>query len=125
MSQDASSFLHFPLTVASTGSLAVIDPTDHLEELILQVLFTEPGERINLPDFGCGIKRLVFAPNNEMLRATTEFLITHNLQRWLSDRLDSVSVAVTSNPGEEQTALIDITYVPKGGSGPKTLRAAL
>lgn len=125
MSSVAASFLHFPMTVGGSGSLELSASDDHLRELILQVLFTEPGERVNLPDFGCGVRRLVFAPNNDMLRATTEFLITHNLQRWLGDRLDSVAVSVTSNPGEEEALYVDITYVPKSGSGPKTLRASL
>lgn len=125
MTNGAGSFLHFPMTVGGAGSLELSGAADHLAELILQVLFTEPGERVNLPDFGCGIKRLVFAPNNDMLRATTEFLITHNLQRWLSDRLDSVTVSVTSNPGEEEAVYIDIVYVPKDGTGPKKLRATL
>lgn len=125
MSDDTASFLHFPIGVGGAGSLNLSGSSDHLEELILQVLFTEPGERVNLPEFGCGVKRLVFAPDNEMLRATTEFLITHNLQRWLADRLDSVAVSVTAAPGEEETVQIDITYVPKNGTGPKTLKATL
>ena len=122
---NTGTFLDFPLAVGRTGALTLTDAADHLEDLILQVLFTEPGERVNLPEFGCGVKRLVFAPNNEVLRVTTQFLIAHNLQRWLGDRIDSVTVNVTSEPGAEEAIYIDITYAPRDGTGPKTLRATL
>ena len=113
------------MAVGRTGALTLTGSASHVEQLILQVLFTEPGERVNMPEFGCGVKRLIFAPNNEVLRVTTQFLITHNLQRWLGDRLDSVTVNVTSEPGQEEAVYIDVTYVPHDGTGHKTLRATL
>ncbi len=55
----------------------------HIEQMIFQVLFTAPGERINRPDFGCGIKRLVFAPNSEASAALAQVTIFQALTRWL------------------------------------------
>ena len=47
------------------------------------MLFTNPGERVNRPDFGCGIGQLVFMPNSDALAAATQFLVQGALQRWL------------------------------------------
>ena len=55
----------------------------HVEQMIFQVLFTAPGERINRPDFGCGVKRLVFAPNSEVSAALAQVTIYQSLTRWL------------------------------------------
>jgi phage baseplate assembly protein W len=77
------------------------------------VLLTEPGERIELPEFGIGVQRLVFAPNNEALRASTRFLVTSNLQRWLGDRIEVEHVDVTSELGGEETLTIQVVYTVK------------
>jgi uncharacterized protein len=55
----------------------------HIEQMMFQVLFTAPGERINRPDFGCGVKRLVFAPNSEVSAALAQVTIFEALTRWL------------------------------------------
>jgi uncharacterized protein len=60
----------------------------HIEQMILQVLFTAPGERVNRPDFGCGIKRLVFAPNSEASAALAQVTIYQALTRWLGLAID-------------------------------------
>ena len=61
---DGAEHIRFPLTVnADMGRIAL--ETKHaayVEQLIRQVLFTNPGERINRPDFGCGIRQMVFMP---------------------------------------------------------------
>ena len=77
--------LHHPLTIeAGLGRLAEeVDYAAHVEQLIRQVLFTAPGERINRPDFGCGLKRLVFAPNNVISAALAQVTIYQALTRWL------------------------------------------
>jgi phage baseplate assembly protein W len=103
-------FLAYPYSVSGQGTPNTSIAEDHLRELILQVLFTVPGERVNLPEFGVGIQRLVFEPNSETLRTSTQFLITTNLQRWLGDRLNVEQVTVTSVPGEEESVTIEITY---------------
>jgi len=61
---------------------------EHVEQMMLQVLFTAPGERINRPDFGCGVKRLVFAPNSEVSAALAQVTIFQALTRWLGTAID-------------------------------------
>ena len=68
--------------------------------MILQVLFTIPGERVNLPEFGVGVQKLVFEPSSETLRASAQFLISTNLRRWLGDQINVERVDVNSVPGE-------------------------
>jgi uncharacterized protein len=103
-------FLDYPYSVSSTGVPKLTGPDDHLRDLVLQVLFTLPGERVNLPEFGVGVQQLVFAPSNDVLRASAQFLISSNLQRWLGDRIDQIQVGVTSQAGEEEVVVIEITY---------------
>jgi phage baseplate assembly protein W len=119
----AQRFLDYPYSVSSTGVPKLTSSDDHLRDLILQVLFTNPGERVNLPEFGVGVQRLVFAPNNDMLRASAQFLISSNLQRWLGDRLDVNQVSVTSQPGEEEeVVMIEIAYTLKATQQQQSLQ---
>jgi phage baseplate assembly protein W len=103
-------YLDYPYSVSGTGQPGTTEPDDHLRDLVLQVLFTNPGERINLPEFGVGVQRLVFAPNSDALRSSAQFLISTNLQRWLGDRIDVQQVTVSSEPGGEETVTIEIVY---------------
>jgi phage baseplate assembly protein W len=103
-------YLDYPYSVSGTGTPSTTTPDDHLRDLILQVLFTNPGERVNLPEFGVGVQRLVFAPNSDALRSSAQFLINTNLQRWLGDRIDVQQVTVSSDPGYEETVTIEIVY---------------
>ncbi|MCG6495448.1 GPW/gp25 family protein [Kitasatospora sp. A2-31] len=105
--------LAVPLDLAPGGGLRTCGPEQHLRDLVLQVLLTEPGERVNRPDFGCGVRRLVFAGGDEIQRATTRFLITQNLDRWLGDRLRVEQVDVRAEPGAEEALLVTVVYVVK------------
>ncbi len=73
----------FPYHIDGRGRTAETDEDDHIRDLIYQVLFTNPGERVNRPDFGCGIGQLVFMPNSDALAAATQFLVQGALTRWL------------------------------------------
>jgi phage baseplate assembly protein W len=106
-------FLDYPYGVSGTGAPNTTGADDHLRDLILQVLFTNPGERVNLPEFGVGVQQLVFAPNSDTLRTSAQFLISTNLQRWLGDRIDVSQVTVASEPGSEETVTIEIFYTIK------------
>ena len=76
-------YFDFPFHIDGRGRTAETDEDDHVRDLIHQVLFTNPGERVNRPDFGCGIGQLVFMPNSEALAAATQFLVQGALTRWL------------------------------------------
>jgi len=85
----------------------------HVEQMIRQVLLTSPGERVGLPDFGCGVRQLLFAPNSEPLAATAQLLIQQALTRWLAQHITVQRVVVTSpdtTPDDSQL-LIRIEYV--------------
>jgi uncharacterized protein len=89
----------FPFVInAASGQAARAVYADHVEQMIRQVLLTDPGERINRPDFGCGLRRLVFAPHSEALTATTRLLIQQSLNRWLADQIELQTITV-SQPG--------------------------
>lgn len=81
----AETWFDFPFHIDGRGRAAETDRNDHLLDLIRQVLFTSPGERVNRPDFGCGISQLVFGPNSDQLAAATQFLVLGALTRWLED----------------------------------------
>ena len=79
------SALDLPLTFDIRGRTAESGDDDHVRDLIRLVLFTSPGERVNRPDFGCGLKQLVFAPASDALAAATQQLVHASLLRWLND----------------------------------------
>ena len=78
-------------TAVAAGSLRT---SAHVVELIKQVLFTSPGERVNRPDFGCGVKRMVFAPNSEVVASLAQVTIIDSLQRWLDPVITVNTVTV-------------------------------
>jgi uncharacterized protein len=90
-----SGHLDFPFSFDARGRAATTDTNDHVRDMIHQVLFTNPGERVNRPDFGCGLSRLVFGPNSSVLATATQFTVMSALQRWLADvvRVEEVNVA--------------------------------
>jgi len=88
--------IDYPIYLDSRGRTATADPDEHLRDLIEQVLFTNPGERVNRPTFGCGIMQLVFAPNSDELATATQFLIQGALQQWLGDLIQVNTVQVDS-----------------------------
>jgi hypothetical protein len=106
-SNNDASFFDFPFRIGGDGGVGRTDGEDHVRDMIEQVLFTNPGERINLPEFGCGLRKLVFAGNNEILRATVQFIISQNLNRWLGETINVEQVNVSS---EEETLAIEIVY---------------
>jgi phage baseplate assembly protein W len=82
----------------------------HVEQMMFQVLFTAPGERINRPDFGCGVKRLVFAPNSEVSASLAQVTIFQALTRWLGT---AITVNDVKALAIEERLEIKITYTLK------------
>jgi phage baseplate assembly protein W len=75
----------FPWQIDRSGRTTATDEDDHVRDLIEQVLFTTPGERVNRPTFGSGLLRLVFGPNSPEQGATAQLLVQAALQEWLGD----------------------------------------
>ncbi len=100
--------IDFPYHIDARGRSAETGRDDHVRDLIEQVLFTSPGERVNRPDFGSGLLQLVFAPNSPELATATQFLVQGALQQWLSDDITVESVAVES---EDSTLRVAVQYI--------------
>jgi uncharacterized protein len=98
----------FPYRFDSRGRTAEIAEADHIRDLIYQVLFTSPGERVMRPDFGSGLLQLVFAPYSDVLAATTQMLVQSALQRWLGDVILVEAVTVEA---QEATLVVTVQYV--------------
>lgn len=90
----------FPFHVDELGQVAALTGDDNLRAKIVEILLTAPGERVMLPEFGCGLRDLVFDPSNEILLATTEFTVSRALTRWLPGEILVEDVRVASNDGE-------------------------
>jgi Bacteriophage baseplate protein W len=99
--------LDFPFRLEPSGRTAGTSEEDHVRDLIVQVLFTEPGERVNRPDFGCGLKTLVFAPSSDVLATTTQLLVKASLQRWLENEIDVEEVGVEA---VEERLVVTVAY---------------
>jgi hypothetical protein len=87
--------LAYPYRFDGRGRTAEADDATHVRDLIEQLLFTLPGERVNRPDFGSGLMQLLFAPLSDELAATTQFLVQGSLQQWLGDLITVEQVRVT------------------------------
>ena len=80
--------------------------------MIRQVLLTTPGERADLPEFGCGLRQLLFAPNSDALQATTQLMVQRSLTRWLGNQITLQSVTVEPGPGGDYSqVLVRIAYL--------------
>lgn len=97
----------YPFHIDGRGRTAEATKDEHIRQMIEQVLFTAPGERVNRPTFGTGLQQLVFAPNSPELAAATEFLVQGALQQWLGDLIQVVAVRVQSR---ESTLTVLVKY---------------
>jgi phage baseplate assembly protein W len=97
----------FPFSFGTNGRTADTNDDDHIRDLIQQVLFTAPGERVNRPDFGSGLLRLVFAPNSDELAAATQFLVQGSLQQWLGDLIEVNDVLVNNS---DSSLFVEVHY---------------
>lgn len=100
----------YPWQFDSRGRTAQTNGDTHVRDMLEQLLFTNPGERVNRPDFGSGIQQLVFAPTSPEIAAALQFTLKAAVQRWLGDVLDLQGLDVTS---EESTLSIIVRYVVK------------
>lgn len=98
--------LAFPFTIDNLGRAATQTGDENIRARIIQILLTAPGERVNLPEFGCGLRELVFDPNNDILAATTEFAISRALVRWLGDEILVEGVEVGHDDGRLEVEVV-------------------
>lgn len=101
----------FAIDLVSRQAAQAPYPT-HVDQMIRQILLTTPGERADLPEFGCGLRQLLFAPNSDALEATTQVLVQHSLKQWLGNQITVQKVTVTPGPGGDYSQiLVQVNYV--------------
>jgi uncharacterized protein len=119
-------FVYQPFTLRDDrGAIAVTDDLDrHLRDKILAVLFTAPGERVNVPRFGAGLDRTLFEPLDELTVAAVEFRLAEGLRRYLGDEalVDQVDV---QTEGEAGRLVIAIGYRRRIDRAPRNLEVLL
>ena len=115
----------FPYELDACGRTAVADDANHIRDLIYQVLFTSPGERVMRPTFGSGLLQLTFAPNSPELAATIQFLAQGALQQWLGGLIiveavdvvaDDATLRVTVQYLVRQTAIREVQTFVQGAT---------
>jgi uncharacterized protein len=114
----------YPFAIdAASGQASQTDYASHVDQMIRQILLTDPGERVCLPTFGAGLRRLLFAPMNSSLDASTKLIVTQALNQWLGDQItvQDVTVATSTSttsgqpipgpPLPDSAISIQVTYV--------------
>ena len=100
--------IDYPYRLDGRGRTAQTTADDHIRDLIEQVLFTTPGERVNRPTFGSGVLQLVFAPNDDALATATQVTVQGALQQWLGELILVEDVDVES---DEATLRVQVRYI--------------
>jgi Bacteriophage baseplate protein W len=118
----------FPLRIdGSSRQAAESTYPEHVEQMIRQILLTSPGDRVDLPEFGCGIRRLLFAQHSSGLDSTTEILVRQSLDRWLGDQIEvrKVIVATPEQTGDAARLELEIDYVLVDALQARTTRVTI
>jgi phage baseplate assembly protein W len=100
--------IDYPFHFDGRGRTAQTGDEEHIRDLIEQVLFTSPGERVNRPTFGSGVMQLLFAPNSDALASATQLTVQGALQQWLGELILVESVDVEN---EDAILRVHVRYV--------------
>ncbi len=100
--------LDFPYRIEPGGRTATTEGAAHIRDLVEQLLFTMPGERVMRPDFGSGLMQLVFQPNSDELATAVQFLVQGSLQQWLGEL---ITVEAVEASADESAIDVTIRYV--------------
>lgn len=118
--------IKYPLAVdASRGTIALERHyEEHVKQLVIQLLLTSPGERINEPTVGVGLRRAVFGPNSDATASLVKTLIVQNLEQWLGGII-SVDDVTTEAVEEKLSVKIAYTVLARGRSDILNLEVTL
>lgn len=100
-------YIDYPFHFDSRGRTALTDYNDHICDMIEQFLFTNPGERVNRPDFGSGLLQMVFEPTSQEVAAALQHTVQAGLHRWLGDLIEIRGLKVES---QDATLRVSIKY---------------
>jgi phage baseplate assembly protein W len=112
----------FPFRIdATSGQAAQSGYAVHVNEMVRQLLLTSPGERADLPELGCGLRQLIFAPHSSAIDATTHILVLQALTRWLDGVIDVTAVRVLTpeETDDEAQLVIRVEYVLLASAAPQ------
>lgn len=104
-------YLKFPFRIGPAGGESS-RRIDHVREQIEQVLFTDPAERVFRPEFGAGMRRLIFEPNSEALAAVVTKRLQSSLQVALQGEVDpkTLEIAAGRDPEHPERLTVEIGY---------------
>lgn len=94
----------------------------HIDQLVRQVLFTNPGERINRPDFGCGLRNMVFGPNSDAIASLLQVTVIQALDKWLGTL---IAVDEVKAKADRETLQVHVAYIVKQTGERRYLNADL
>jgi phage baseplate assembly protein W len=114
-------YIDYPFHFDRRGRTAEADDEEHIRDLIEQVLFTTPGERVNRPNFGSGLMQMVFAPNGGELANATQFLVQGALQQWLGDLIQVEAIEVQN---EDSRLTVSVRYLNRRTRQPRVAEFA-
>jgi|SRR6516164_4319921 phage baseplate assembly protein W len=99
----------FPFRIdPASGQSAQTNYQAHVDQMIRQVLLTSLGERIDLPEFGCGLRQLIFAPHSSALDSATNLIVLQALNRWLAGVIKVQKVIVVPSEALDNPAQLQI-----------------
>ncbi|RXH56515.1 GPW/gp25 family protein [Granulicella sibirica] len=107
----------YPYQIDGRGRTASTDDDDHIRDMIEQLLFTNPGERLNRPDFGSGLLQVVFSPNSRELASALQFTTQAAVQQFLGDLIDVQSLTITA---DDATLNVMLSYIVKSTGDSRT-----
>jgi uncharacterized protein len=114
---DGAVNIDFPFHIDDRHRTATTTLDDHIRDLVEQVVFTSPGERVNRPTFGAGLQQLVFAPNSVELASALQFLVQGALQQYLAHLIEVAAVEVDT---VDSRLVVHVSYVVKRTGEPTT-----
>jgi phage baseplate assembly protein W len=109
--------IDYPFQFDARGRTASTTDSDHIRDMLEQLLFTSPGERVNRPDFGSGLLQMVFAPNSVELAAALQYTAQAAIQRYLGDVIQLQQLQVTA---QDATLSVVASYVVRATGQPQT-----
>lgn len=101
--------LGFPPRVGANGQMVWSEGELNVRESICIILRTRPGERVNLPDFGCGLDRFLFEPNTTSTLRLIQEEVKRSLSRW-EPRIKLDDIVVETDPAEPRAVNITVFY---------------
>ncbi len=83
--------------IGANGGIGIPDNSnENIKNMIISILMTSPGERVNMPDFGCGLKEMVFSSNGPLQKSVVDLLVSSALEKWIGDLIDVSNIDVTT-----------------------------